>query len=319
MAPRRSRLERMTNLVLALLETERPMPLREIGAAVAGYPPNHAALRQAFERDKASLREAGIPVQTLRIDGEDQAGYLISRNEYYLPDLGLEPKEAEALAFALAAVRLEGGAIGDIAAKLGSPGVPTLAPIAVLPSLPVLGTLEEALRSRSIVRFIYHDRDREVAGYGLVFKAGSWYFIGNDLSVGDGGSIRTFRADRIPAAVVSDEIGAYEIPSDFSASGELLRRPLATTGSTETTEVVVKVWPSSAPAVIGAVGAAAVEHRDSDGGVTLRFHVADEHAIRSYLLGFGDDVEVLAPAELRDTIIAELRAVAGLAAQVASQ
>ena len=91
----------MTNLVLALLETERPLSLREIGAAVAGYPPNHGALRQAFERDKASLREAGIPVETIRIDGEDQAGYRIARDEYYLPDLGLEPEETAALSFAL--------------------------------------------------------------------------------------------------------------------------------------------------------------------------------------------------------------------------
>ena len=309
----------MTNLVLALLETERPMPLREIGAAVAGYPPNHAALRQAFERDKASLREAGIPVQTLRIDGEDQAGYLISKDEYYLPDLGLELKEAEALAFALAAVRLEGGAVGDIAAKLGSPGVPTLAPIAVLPSLPVLGTLEAAMRSRSIVGFTYHDRAREVAGYGLVFKAGSWYFIGNDRSVGDAGSIRTFRADRIPDVVVSPEVGAYEIPPDFSVSGELTRRPLATSSTAETTEVVIKVWPSSAPAVVGAVGASAVERRDADGSVTLRFHVADERAIRSYLLGFGDDVVVLGPKELRESVIAALRAVAGGHSTVASK
>ena len=297
----------MTNLVLALLETERPMSLREIGAAVAGYPPNHGALRQAFERDKASLREAGIPVQTVRIDGEDQAGYLIARDEYYLPDLGLEPPEIEALGFALAAVRLEGGAIGDIAAKLGSPGVPTLAPIAVLPSLPVLGTLESALRARAVVRFRYHDRDREVAGYGLVFKSGSWYFIGNDLSIGGEGSIRTFRADRIRDAPTLGEPGGYEIPESFSAGDELLQRPFSTSESAETTEVVIKVWPASAPAVTGAVGAAALERRESDGSVTLRFNVADEAAIRSYLLGFGDDVEVVAPKELRDAVIAELR------------
>jgi predicted DNA-binding transcriptional regulator YafY len=233
---------------------------------------------------------------------------LIAREEYYLPDLGLEPGEVEALGFALAAVRLEGGAIGDIAAKLGSPGVPTLAPIAVLPSLPILGTLESALRERSIVRFRYHERDREVAGYGLVFKAGSWYFIGNDLSLGGDGSIRTFRADRIHDTPLLGEPGSYEIPENFSASGELLQRPFATAGSAETTEVVVKVWPASAPAVIGAVGATAVERREADGSVTLRFNVADEGAIRSYLMGFGDDVEVVAPKELRAAIVEALRA-----------
>ena len=102
------------------------MSLREIGAAVAGYPPEHGALRQAFERDKKSLREAGIPVRTEQIEGEDQAGYRIVPDEYYLPELSLEPDESEALAFALAGVRLEGGLIGDVAAKLAAPGVPRL-------------------------------------------------------------------------------------------------------------------------------------------------------------------------------------------------
>ena len=296
----------MTNLVLALLETERPLSLREIGAAVAGYPSNHGALRQAFERDKASLREAGIPVQTLRIEGEDQAGYLIPREEYYLPDLGLDNDEAEALAFALAAVRLEGGASGDIAAKLGSPGVPALSPIAVLPSLPVLGILEEALRSRSIARFRYHDRERVVAGYGLLFKLGSWYFIGDDRSVGDGGAIRTFRADRIQDDPLLGPAGDYEVPEEFNASAELRNTPFPTGQSLETTDVVVKVSARSVPAMTGVVGVAALDQRDADGSATLRFAVADERAICSYLLGFGDDVEVLAPLGLRERIIEEL-------------
>jgi len=66
-APRISRLERITNLVLALLETSRPLSLREIGGAVAGYPPEAGALRQAFERDKRTLRDNGIPVAVERL------------------------------------------------------------------------------------------------------------------------------------------------------------------------------------------------------------------------------------------------------------
>src|ERR1700722_3782072 len=109
----------MTNLVIVLLDTSRPLSLREIGSLVAGYPPEHGALRQAFERDKRTLRDGGIPVAVERVDGDDQVGYRINPDDYYLPDLGLSEDEVEALAFALAAVRLEGGIAGDLSRKLG--------------------------------------------------------------------------------------------------------------------------------------------------------------------------------------------------------
>jgi proteasome accessory factor B len=297
----------MTNLVLALLETERPVSLREIGAAVAGYPPEHGALRQAFERDKKALREAGIPVRTEPIEGEDQAGYRIVPDEYYLPELSLEPDESEALAFALAAVRLDGGMIGDVAAKLAAPGVPRLSPIAVLPSVPGLGILQQALRQRSQVSFTYHERERIVSGYGLTFKEGSWYFLGLDHTVGELGALRTFRADRIVGTPTLGEPGTYEVPADFSARDELSTSPF---GSTEasTIEVTISVGARSAAGVISVVGAAAVRARRADGSIVVVFKVADEDAICSYLLGLGEDVEVLAPPELRDRILAELRA-----------
>jgi len=45
------RLERVTDLVLVLLETQQPLTLDAIAHQVPGYPAEHAARRQAFERD----------------------------------------------------------------------------------------------------------------------------------------------------------------------------------------------------------------------------------------------------------------------------
>ncbi len=61
------RLERVTDLVLVLLETPRPLTLDAIANQVPGYPAEHAARRQAFERDKRLLRDEGIPVLTERL------------------------------------------------------------------------------------------------------------------------------------------------------------------------------------------------------------------------------------------------------------
>ena len=145
---RTDRLERMTNLVLVLLETNRPLTLREIAASVAGYPADRSAARQAFERDKRALRDLGIPLSVEQVETEDQLGYRIHPDEYYLPDLHLEEADEQALAFAIAAVQLGGGAGWDALAKLGGPvseaafgragltshGVaPEFAPVAVLP------------------------------------------------------------------------------------------------------------------------------------------------------------------------------------------
>ena len=162
-APRTDRLERMTNLVLVLLETPRPLSLREIASTVLGYPEGKEASRQAFERDKRALRELGIPITVMPLAGEEQLGYRIRHEDYYLPELRLEPAEQQALSFAVAAVQLGGAAGRDAVAKLGASGEvpePGLPPIAVLPSLPALGLLYEAVRDRALVSFGYRGRRR---------------------------------------------------------------------------------------------------------------------------------------------------------------
>ena len=169
-ATRADRLERMTNLVLVLLEASRPLSLREIASTVVGYPAGKEASRQAFERDKRALRVLGIPISVETLAGDEQLGYRIHPQDYYLPDLRLSLEEEQALSFAVAAVQLGGAAGRDAVAKLGATGEvpePGLPPIAVLPSLPALGPLHQAVRDRAIVSFGYRGRRREVEPYGL--------------------------------------------------------------------------------------------------------------------------------------------------------
>ena len=213
----------MTNLVLALLETPRPLSLREIGTAVAGYPDAPGPLRQAFERDKRTLRDGGIPIAVERIDGDDQVGYRILPEQYYLADLGLDEAETEAIAFALAAVRLDGTTTVDIAQKLGATS-PTLPPLAVLPALSALGPLQQAIRRRATSEFSYRGRYRVVEGFGLVFRQGSWYLVGKDRTAAPDGAIRSFRVDRIAGEVTTGESDAYIIPEGFDAGSELRSR-----------------------------------------------------------------------------------------------
>ena len=321
MASRPSRLERITNLFLALLDTPRPLSLREIGVAVAGYPSEPGALRQAFERDKRTLREEGIPVAVERIDGEEQVGYRILPEQYYLPDLGLSTEEQEALAFALAAVRLEGGVGRSALAKLGPPAMPDLPPVAVLPALPALGALQQAVRTRAVVSFAYRGRRRAVEGYGLVFRRGAWYFVGRDEHAGERGELRTFRVDRLEDEPQLGDPGAYEPPPDFDAAAELRFAPWApgpagagdargVDGSGDAAEVLVDVDVREARSAIALAGDAAVVRRDPDGSVRLRFRVGDEEAFVSWVVGNGDAVELVEPTRLRSLVVERLRAAA---------
>ncbi|MDA8296642.1 MAG: WYL domain-containing protein [Actinomycetota bacterium] len=314
MASRPSRLERITNLFLALLETPRPLSLREIGIAVAGYPTEPTALRQAFERDKRTLRDEGVPVAVERIDGEEQVGYRILPEEYYLPDLGLSPREQEALAFALAAVRLEGGVGRSALEKLSPEAVFDLAPMAVLPALPALPVLQEAIRRRCVVIFGYHARTREVEGHELVFRLGAWYFAGRDRSAN--GELRTFRVDRFETPPCLGEPAAYERPV-AAERGEAVRLapwtggPALEEGGVAPLQVTLEVDVRELAYARGVFGEHALVERGADGSGRFVFPVADEDAFVAWVLGRGDAVEVIEPPVLRERVAAALAALCG--------
>src|SRR2546429_6998043 len=103
----RSRTERLVNLVICLLSTRRFLTAGQIAATVPGYehdpedPKDHEAFQRKFERDKAELRDLGVPLETGTASVFDnEPGYRIGRGEYALPDIHLAPDEAAAVGIA---------------------------------------------------------------------------------------------------------------------------------------------------------------------------------------------------------------------------
>ena len=86
------KVERLTDLILALLDTPQPLSLNELADQIPGYPPAGEARRMAFERDKRLLREEGITVEAHPLDGDAQMGYRIDAKTFFLPDLDLSPE-----------------------------------------------------------------------------------------------------------------------------------------------------------------------------------------------------------------------------------
>ena len=98
-----SKVERLMNLVIALLSAHGYLTAERIRASVYGYgeSPSDEAFSRMFERDKNELRDLGIPLETGRVSALDPTeGYRINRDAYALPDIDLTPDEAAAVAVA---------------------------------------------------------------------------------------------------------------------------------------------------------------------------------------------------------------------------
>jgi len=309
------RLERLTDLVLVLLNSARPLSLRELGEAVPGYPPEGEARRQAFERDKRTLRDQGIAVATETIDGPEQMGYRIRPEDFYLPDLELEPDEQAALNVAVAEVHLGDPSGRDALWRLGIPSSRALAPVADLPSLPALPGLFEAVRSRATVTFRYRDDERHVDPALLRFRMGHWYLAGFDR---DRDAARVFRVDRIEGKAKIGKAASAQLPEGFDAEAALPDETWrigtgpregaeGVEGEDPTQKVRVRVDALEGPRVIQELGEHCVVSRGADGSVVMELEVSNDRALVSWVLTLGPHAEILDPPEVREAIIEWLR------------
>ena len=178
------RVERLTNLLALLLETPQPLESRRDRRRAQGqYPESQTACRAAFERDKAALREIGVPIEQEIVGGGEYAGqtrYWIDRERYELRDLDLAEDESRALQVAMAATR-PGSTSGQEALwKLGAGVLDRSAPVAaVLPDPPEPPVLRDAAACRTSVRFDYRDVARTRRSVGP--PAARWLLVRDRL------------------------------------------------------------------------------------------------------------------------------------------
>lgn len=303
-------LERVTNLVALLISTRVPLTLDQIASELSGqYPVGEAALRGAFERDKALLREIGVPLETEVLGGSDagRTAYRIDRARYELTDLALAPDEQAALQLAVAAARLADAQFGLL--KLGGDRSSVPVVVANIPELEALPALREAAAARAEVSFGYHGSPRTLQPFALLLRERFWYVIGHDVNRDE---LRTYRVDRIEGDPVMGEPGAFQRPEGFDPRTVFPSDPKLL-GDEPTARAEVWVGEPRAAIVERELGEAAVSKRRDDGSVIVEVPCANEEAFRSWLFGLGVHAEVLAPPALRASVVAWLRALAGAA------
>jgi proteasome accessory factor B len=305
------KLERLLNVTAALLETRRPLTADEIRRRIPGYPERDDAFRRAFERDKDDLREMGIPLEVVTVDGTDPpvSGYLIPPDRYYLADPGLDPDELAALQMAAVMIRLGDSDADerlDAVRKLGGHEVGVggaAGEVASLPRPEHLSTLFEAVTSRRQAKFRYGGIDRVVDPYRLDFHKGRWYLTAHDSGRD---AERRFRLDRFESTVAVGEPDAFERPSHVA--GVTLDAWELGEGEPIAAQLLVDA-DQVAPARAQLPADTTWEERP-DGSAVATIGVVNVDAFRSFVLAFLDHAEVLGPPALRDEMIGWLERVA---------
>jgi proteasome accessory factor B len=323
-----TKVERLMNLVIALLSTRQFLTADKIRATVAGYgeDASHETFSRMFERDKNDLRELGIPVETGPAPGwGSPEGYRINRDAYELPDVDLTRAEAAAVAVAarlwespeltratqraLMKLRAAGVQVDQ------QPAVPVAAGSRARGSEPALGQLLAAIDAGRAVRFAHLGSAgvaataRDVEPWGVVTDRGRWYLVGFDR---DRQAPRTFRLSRIEDIAAYGPPNAVTVPEGVNLRETAASRPAPTTGGTAT------VWVADERAndvrrLGEIVGSRRIGERD---GVLVRLDVRSVDWLARMVAGHGPDAIALEPPELREAVLDRLRAAAALRVEV---
>jgi predicted DNA-binding transcriptional regulator YafY len=289
-----NRIDRLFNIIL-LLQARRRVRAADLAETFG-------VTERTIYRDMAALNEMGVPI--LSLPGE---GYELMEG-FYLPPLVFTPEEASALALGASMLAASGNYTHEAARALQKI-------VAVLPNRtreqveqqtriinfmmttgqfdlqnPYLLDLQKAILEQRVVHIRYHSlyrdetTEREIEPYNLTFAEGVWY-INSFTAQG----FRTFRLDRVEALRVLSK--SFE-PRD--------RR----TEETEQPTVIVRARfvERSVRWVRERQHYAFQYEQPEPGFVVMTYAVQRLSEIKNWLLGWGAQVEILEPPDLRAEI-----------------
>jgi proteasome accessory factor B len=169
---------------------------------------------------------------------------------------------------------------------------------------PAFGPLAAAARDRQAVTFAYRTpeddapRERRLRPWGVVCWRGRWYVVGHDL---DRAAERCFRLSRVVGAV--RRVGP---PGSFTppAGLDLISYVARWSGPVERHRRARLLVRQGRAAGLRRLAERVTPGEPYD-EVVLRF--ADPEWLAGYLVGYGPDVVVAEPPEVRDRVVARLR------------
>lgn len=306
--------ERLVNLTIALLATGRWLTKSEIYKNIDGYSGEADAKERMFERDKEELRNLGIDIEVGTFDPlfEDEVGYRIRPEKYRIQ---VEEFTSQQLALISSATQSWRGAILASKATAGLAKLKALGIESDIDGIPVnphqlrssdenLARIIDALAVRKSVSFQYRAEDdsyedRAIEPYGIGTKNGYWYVAGRDLQRK---AIRLFRLDRIGSEVKEQgKAASYEIPSDFTMQEQLAAR-------TRNSAAHLMLRKGKAHSLRKYSQVLEV----SDEWESVSYKYADTQSLIRELLWHRDDVKVIEPVSIKESLTSALESIARL-------
>ncbi len=298
----RAAMERLVRLAAALWRAEREGVDADVLVQVGGYVGQPDGNREQLARDLRLLSRQGWLVENIAEDGSTARYRMVTIDNRLR--LRLSPEESAALQRAgLVADR------PDLLARLGlDPSTDVLERPFVAEAPPANDELSRVLTSltqHSRLRFVYKGRPRVADPQSVLPRSGSWTLVAVEVGQQDP---KHFVVDRMREV-------SLDAPGTAAVRGREPRATLDPLSWVVEAPLAVSVTTSSAfrgdvEALLGRPTSAR-EDAAGDGHVQLTYTVSNASAFRSRLYELGRRVRVLGPAEFRESMLAELRAVAG--------
>ena len=276
--------------------------------------------RRTIFRDLKELQGVGVPYHYDARTG----GYTVDP-EFFLPAINLNLQEALSLLLLvhkasghiqlpfknsalLAALKIENNlparirqycntALRNISARADAQ-----APMRVLDE--TFAQLQKAITKKRKANILYHSLfegkviDTELCPYHLLYNRRAWYVLGlSSLH----NSIRTFKLNRIKHLQISDK--CFVGGEDFDLY-DYLGKAWSMIPEGRIYNIKLQFLPKVADNVTEVQWHSTQKvTRNSDGSATIEFRVDGLGEITWWILGYGDQVQVLAPKALRDRVV----------------
>jgi predicted DNA-binding transcriptional regulator YafY len=310
--------------ILLLLQTHPRLTGRELAARLE-------VSERTIHRDMESLSAAGVPVVAERGAGggwsllesyrtnltglnlAEIQTLLIAAPAHLMTDLGLRQASEAALIKLLAALPDEHSRhdAAFMRQRIHIDGAGWQQEPELVEWLP---TVQEALWQERKLQISYQrgegtSAERLVDPLGLVAKGHIWYLVANVEA-----QTRTYRISRIQSAQIADE--SSRRPPDFDLAAFWKESSAQFKANLPRYCATFRVDPAIVPDMRYAGHIENISSPDADDWITVDVRFDVELEARAYALGFGGQLEVLSPSELRDTVLRLAHEVIGQHAEV---
>ena len=297
---------RQLNLLLVLMNSQRPLTRSEIFNRVSGYAPFDSdkeldAAGRKFERDKTDLRQY-LVFNEVSPSGDSQSTYSIDLEQSFFAEVDFNEDELILVSLATGAWRdAHFGQSAAAGAIIAGPEYRCGSSIftAIGRDERYLKPLEQAIVQKLIIEFEYYSRSsnetkvRKVDPWRLVLHQEHWYLFGFDY---ERESELLFRLSRISGDVkITKEKILNPSPQD-SDPIEIIRRFQRTEDQLQTAKVRVPVADCANLRLL------AKSFEESPSGDILAIEYDDAYSLSREIALVCDRVDVLEPDSLKERV-----------------